>query len=103
MAEEEKVHVRFVKAYVVKDKTGTAYQEGEEHSMPERSAAHFIRKGVAVKVGEDKPAAAKTLVKAAPVKPEGEAAPAMLAPPVAEPDKPSKPDALSKEDIKKAK
>jgi hypothetical protein len=71
---EDKVRVRFIKPYVVKDKSGVAYAEGEEHEFPARSAQHFIRKGVAEDLS--KPAKTlheSTLVKAAPKQKAAEA------------------------------
>ncbi len=40
--------IRFLRDYLVKDDTGTAYKKGQVCDMVETSARHFLNRGLAV-------------------------------------------------------
>lgn len=48
--------IRFKRAYVVKDASGTEYAAGQEVEVSEASAEHFVRRGAAEIVPDAKPA-----------------------------------------------
>ncbi len=39
--------IRFTKAYVVRDGSGTEYADGDVETMSDASCEHFVRRGVA--------------------------------------------------------
>lgn len=46
-----KIKVKFTRDYKVKDDEGNKFKEGKEYELTESSAAHFIVRGAAVRVG----------------------------------------------------